>query len=206
MALSRKMLKVMGIEEEKIDQIIEAHTETVDALKKQRDQYKADAEKLPDVQKELDDLKDAAEKDGENPYKAKYDDLQKEFDDYKADVAAKETKARKTEAYRKLLKDAKVSEKRLDSILKLSPVDEIEIDDKGDIKGAEDIKKKIAEEWSDFIVTEETQNNHNQNTPPGGSGGNGSGVNGAGAGGGQKSRAAQLQAQYQSSLYGTKEG
>lgn len=206
MALSRKMLKVMGIEEEKIDQIIEAHTETVDALKKQRDQYKADAEKLPDVQKELDDLKDAAEKDGENPYKAKYDDLQKEFDDYKADVAAKETKARKTEAYRKLLKDAKVSEKRLDSILKLSPVDDIEIDDKGEIKGAEDIKKRIAEEWSDFIVTEETQNNHNQNTPPGGSGGNGSGVNGAGAGGGQKSRAAQIQSHYQSSLYGTKEG
>ena len=40
MSLTRKMLKAMGIEDEKIDQIIEAHTETVDALKEQRDGYK----------------------------------------------------------------------------------------------------------------------------------------------------------------------
>ena len=33
MALTRKMLKAMGIEDDKIDQIIEAHTETVDGLK-----------------------------------------------------------------------------------------------------------------------------------------------------------------------------
>ena len=37
MSLTRKMLKAMGIEEEKIDQIIEAHSETVDSLKAVRD-------------------------------------------------------------------------------------------------------------------------------------------------------------------------
>lgn len=188
----------MGIEDEKIDQIIEEHAETVNALKQQRDQYKVDAEKLPGVQKELDDLKEAAEKDGENPYKAKYEELQQQFDDYKADVTAKETKAKKTAAYRKLLKDAKVSEKRLDSILKLSPVDDIELDDKGEIKDAADVKKKIEEEWSDFIVTEETHG-ADSNNPPGGSGGR------QGAGGGSKSRAAMIQQQYQNSLYGSKE-
>lgn len=198
MALTRKMLKAMGIEEEKIEQIIEEHAETVNALKQQRDQYKVDAEKLPGVQKELDDLKEAAEKDGENPYKAKYEDLQQQFDDYKADVTAKETKAKKTAAYRKLLKDAKVSEKRLDSILKLSPVDDVELDDNGEIKDAEDVKKKIEEEWSDFIVTEETHG-ADSNNPPGGSGGR------QGAGGGSKSRAAMIQQQYQNSLYGSKE-
>lgn len=198
MALTRKMLKAMGIEEEKIEQIIEEHAETVNALKQQRDQYKVDAEKLPGVQRELDDLKEAAEKDGENPYKAKYEDLQQQFDDYKADVTAKETKAKKTAAYRKLLKDAKVSEKRLDSILKLSPVDDVELDDNGEIKDAEDVKKKIEEEWSDFIVTEETHG-ADSNNPPGGSGGR------QGAGGGSKSRAAMIQQQYQNSLYGSKE-
>lgn len=192
------MLKAMGIEEEKIEQIIEEHAETVNALKQQRDQYKVDAEKLPGVQKELDDLKEAAEKDGENPYKAKYEDLQQQFDDYKADVTAKETKAKKTAAYRKLLKDAKVSEKRLDSILKLSPVDDVELDDNGEIKDAADVKKKIEEEWSDFIVTEETHG-ADSNNPPGGSGGR------QGAGGGSKSRAALIQQQYQNSLYGSKE-
>ncbi len=198
MALTRKMLKAMGIEEEKIEQIIEEHAETVNALKQQRDQYKVDAEKLPGVQKELDEYKEAAEKDGENPYKAKYEETQQKFDDYKAEVTAKETKAKKTAAYRKLLKDAKVSEKRLDSILKLSPVDDIELDDKGEIKDAADVKKKIEEEWSDFIVTEETHG-ADSNNPPGGSGGR------QGAGGGSKSRAAMIQQQYQNSLYGSKE-
>lgn len=198
MALTRKMLKAMGIEDEKIDQIIEEHAETVNALKQQRDQYKADAEKLPGVQKELDEYKEAADKDGENPYKAKYEETQRQFDDYKAEVNAKEIKAKKTAAYRKLLKDAKVSEKRLDSILKLSPVDEIELDDKGEIKDAETVKKKIEEEWSDFIVKEEVKGAEKQN-PPGGSGGR------QPAGGGTKSRAALIQQQYQNSLYGTKE-
>ena len=36
MAFTRKMLKAMNIEDEKIDQIIDAHSETVDALKADR--------------------------------------------------------------------------------------------------------------------------------------------------------------------------
>lgn len=197
MALTRKMLKAMGIEEEKIDQIIEAHTETTDALKAQRDEYKEAAEKLPGVQKELDELRDAADKNKDNPYKAQYEELQKEFEDYKADVTAKETKAKKTDAYRKLLKAAKISDKRLDSILKLSPVDDIELDDKGEVKDAENIKKRIAEEWSDFVVKEE-QHGADSHNPPGGNGG------GRGNGGGVKSRAAQIAEQYHANLYGTK--
>ena len=45
MSLTRKMLKAMNIEEEKIDQIIEAHTETVDGFKDKVNEYKEKAEK-----------------------------------------------------------------------------------------------------------------------------------------------------------------
>ena len=51
MALTRKALKAMGLTEEQVDSIIEAHTETVDALKSMVNAYKADAEKLPGVEK-----------------------------------------------------------------------------------------------------------------------------------------------------------
>ena len=34
MALTRKMLRAMGVEDDKADQIIDAHAETVDALKR----------------------------------------------------------------------------------------------------------------------------------------------------------------------------
>ena len=57
MALTRKFLSALGIEADKVDEIINAHAETVNALKEERDNYKADAEKLPAVQKELDELK-----------------------------------------------------------------------------------------------------------------------------------------------------
>jgi hypothetical protein len=67
MALTRKFLKAMGIDEEKIDEIITAHSDTVNGLKDERDKYKDAAEKLPSVQKELDELKDKDGKDA--PYK-----------------------------------------------------------------------------------------------------------------------------------------
>lgn len=96
MSLTRKMLKAMGIEEEKIDQIIEAHTETVDAIKEQKEAYRADAEKLPGVQRELDALKNNSG----NDYKAKYEKEKKDFQDYKNGIAEKESAAAKEKAAR----------------------------------------------------------------------------------------------------------
>ena len=105
MSLTRKMLKAMSIEDEKIDQIIEAHTETVNALKEDRDRYKEDAEKLPGVQKQLDDALEEAKNSNADAWEAKYNALKEDFDDYKNDIAAKETKAAKNSAYRALLKE-----------------------------------------------------------------------------------------------------
>ena len=100
MSLTRKMLKAMGIEDEKIDQIIEAHTEVVDALKSARDEFKADAEKLPAVQKELDELKAANGDGSKEALQAKYDKLKEDFQNYKNDIEAKETKERIQAAYK----------------------------------------------------------------------------------------------------------
>ena len=86
MALTRKMLKAMGIEDEKIDEIVDAHAETVDALKKERNKYKEEADKLTDVQKKYDDLKKVVDSEEEDPYKAKYDKEHKAFEEYKAGV------------------------------------------------------------------------------------------------------------------------
>ena len=80
MALTRKMLKAMGIEEEKIDQIIEAHTESVDALKTERNGLKEKADKYDTVKKELDDIKASPGED----WKDKHDKVKKEFDDFRA--------------------------------------------------------------------------------------------------------------------------
>ena len=82
MALTRKFLSALGIEDNKIDQIIDAHRDTVDALKEERDKYKADADKLPNVTKERDDYKAIADKADKDPYKVKYDALKDEYENY----------------------------------------------------------------------------------------------------------------------------
>ena len=146
------MLKAMGIEEEKIDQIIEAHSETVDALKADRDSYKEDAEKLKDVQKELDDLKAK----GDDGWKEKHDRLKAEFDQYKNDVQAKETKAAKEAAYRAILKDANLSEKGIEKAVKYADWDKIELDADGKLKGANDHIKAVRDEWAEYVTTTTT--------------------------------------------------
>ena len=194
MSLSRKFLAALGIEQEKIDEIIDAHTETVNALKEERDKYRKDAEALPEVQKELDELKQAAEKNPDDVYKQQYEDLKSEYEQYKADVDAKETAAKKREAYKSLLKQVGVSEKRLDAILKVSQYDGVELEKDGTIKGANDIMKSLKEEWADFIVQEETKGAETK-TPP------------AGTGAGSVktlSRAAQVAAKHNEMIYGVK--
>lgn len=202
MALTRKLLASMGIDDDKADEIIKAHAETVEALKEERDNYKAfkaDAENLPKVKKELEDLKAEIEKNGKNnPYEEKYNELKKsfdtqkaEYDSFKSEVAAKELTSKKEKAYRKLLKDAGVSEKRIDTILKVTDLSKIELDEDGSIKEAEKFTESIKAEWSDFI---ETQGKHgaDENTPP-------TGQNG---GKGNSGRAAQLATQYHDNRYG----
>lgn len=163
MAFTRKMLKAMGIEDEKIDQIIDAHSETVDALKADRDAYKEDAAKLAAVQKELDELKAK----GDDGYKAKYEAEKAAHDALKADIAAKETKKAKTDAYRELLKGANIDEKRIATILRAEAptIDKIELDADGKIKNAEQYTESIKSDWADFIVTQSAKG-ANTATPP----------------------------------------
>lgn len=167
MALTRKLLRSMGIEDEKIEQILDAHTETVDALKEQRDQYKADAEKLPDVQKQLDELKEA----GDDGYEEKYKAEHQAFEDYKAKIAAEKANAEKTTLYRQLLVKNGVDEKRLDAILRVTDLSEVKVKD-GKLEGEEDLSKSIKTEWEGFISGKRTKGAE-VDSPPG-EGGEGS--------------------------------
>ena len=94
MSLTRKLLKGMGLTDEQVDTIIEAHTDTVDGLKEQVKTYKADADKLPNIQKELDDLK----ADGDGGFKEKFEKEHSDFENFKKTIQEKETKAAKESA------------------------------------------------------------------------------------------------------------
>lgn len=166
MGLTRKFLTALGIEEAKVDEIITAHTEVTDALKAERDKFKSDAAKFAEVKAELDSIKAEAAKDGgKNPFEAKYKALKEEYDQFKKDTDAKATKAKKESAFRKLLKEAGVTEKRIDTVLRVSDFSGIEFDDDGKVKDADKLKDNIKKEWSDFIPTSAQEGAPKQNPP-----------------------------------------
>ena len=157
MALTRRSLKAMGIEDEKIDEIIAAHAETVDALKEQRDNYKAQAEELEKVQQKLDEANETIKANGSDAWKVKYDAIKEEYDNYKSEISARETTRAKQAAYREVLKAAGVSDKRIDSIIRVSDIDSVELDESGKIKEADKLAESIKNEWADFIVSTNTK-------------------------------------------------
>ena len=155
MALTRKMLSAMDIPSEKIDEIINAHTETVTGLKEEIDRLKSDIDKLSGVEEELKTTKEDLASVKSNDWEQKYKDTKAAYDTYKADIEAKEKKSIKNSAYRKVLVKAGVSEKRIDSIIKISAkqIDSLELDDDGNASNEEDLINSIKSEWSDFIPT-----------------------------------------------------
>lgn len=176
MTLTKKMLKAKGLDDDIIEQIFEAHGETVDGLKAKNAEIeaelataKAELARLAGVEKDLEKanlrLKDA----GETAEELK--SLRKEFDDYKEDISKKATAESKKNAYKKLLADAGIPEKRHDAILKLKGFEGVEFDSDGKIKNAKELSENINSEWADFIVTETKKGAETAN-PPSNTGGN----------------------------------
>lgn len=126
MSITRKLLKGMGLTEEQQDTILEAHTATLEDIKKERDRYKEDAEKLPTIQRELDDLK-AKDDDG---WKDKHDKVKKDFDDYKSDVEAKESRAAKEKAAKAYFAGKNIEGANLNIALRscVNEIDALELD------------------------------------------------------------------------------
>lgn len=195
-SLSRKFLAGLGIEEEKADLILEEHQKVVSDIKTERDGYREKAGQLDEVQKQLDELKAASSNDGQNEELAKAQAdlaaLQTEYSEYKAQVEAKETQAKKEAAQRKLLKEAGIADKYIDLLLKASAADleSIEFDDDGSIKDGDSKIEKYKKDYSDFVVSTGTKPVDSANPP-------------ASNGGGQPlSRAAELFKKHSAEMYG----
>lgn len=163
MALTRKSLKAMGIEDEKIDQIIEMHTETVDALKKERDDFRDKAEQYDTVKKELDGLKNGKD------WKAEHDAVKKAFDDYKKTVTEKETAAAKNKAGRAYFETKGIKGGNLEIAMRgaKDEISALELD--GDkIKDTKALDALIAGDYKGLIVSESTKGADPVNPPAGG--------------------------------------
>jgi len=160
MALTRKMLSGMGLTAEQVDAIIDEHTNVTQGLIADRDKYKADAEELPKVQKQLDD-----QQKGDNDWKTKYEKEHNDFESFKKDVSDKESAAKVRDAYQKLLEDAGVASKHLKTVLRVTDFSGMKLDKDGNLEGADKLTESIKSDWSDFISTTSTKGAGVQDPP-----------------------------------------
>lgn len=166
----RKIVKDADMtDEEKLTAVMDLLHSEVDDLKEEQDDLKEQLKKAQD------NLRDAQKNGGgdDSEWKKKYESERDAFKDFKDAQAAKESKAAKEKAYRKMLEESKVSAKAIDNVLKVTNFDEIELDDKEQIKNAADVKKKIESDWSGFIEKSSTTG-ADVKKPPANDGGTGS--------------------------------
>ena len=163
MALTRKMLKALGIEDDKADQIIEEHVAATDALKAQRDALQGRAEEADSLRRQL-----AEAQDGED-FAAKYDAEHKAFEAYKAEAAEKAANAEKAELYRSLLVEQGVDAKRIPAIMRLADLSKLSVRG-GKLDGADALAESVRSEWGDFIVQTSVEGAQVAHPPVGNSG------------------------------------
>lgn len=176
MAFSRNWLKTMGLTDEQVSSIMEEHVSVTDALKAQRDKaqndakdLKTEADKVADLQKQIDDYRN-----GED-FKAKYEKEHQDFEDYKKQIAKDAETAKVKSAYRQLLLDERINEKRVDSVLKLTDFSEMKLDKDGKLENLDALKENIGKEWGEFKVTTKERKQTVPTPPTSGNGGGGEG-------------------------------
>ena len=148
--------------------LVELHRGVVDPLKDELDtakrdatKYKAEAEKVPGLQKDLDEAKK-----GED-WKAKYEKADQDLKDYKAKVAQDAEVAKVKAAYKKLLTEEKISEKTLEAVMNATDYSKMKLKEDGTLDGIEDLKKDIDTRWGGFKV-QTRQRGEKVDTPPAG--------------------------------------
>lgn len=169
MALTNKMLKAMGLEDAQIEQIIEAHRDTIngltdtrDKLQEELDKANAEVKRLAIVEKEL--AKANAKLEEAQETEQKLNDLKKEYNDFKAEIDAKDVKENKTKAYKELLSKSGIPEKYHEAIVRVTDFDKVEMKE-GKIANEKDLTDAILTDWSDFKVTESKQGARTPNPP-----------------------------------------
>lgn len=165
MALTRKYLKSIGLNEDQIEGVIEEHTSVTNDLKETIKTLQADADKLPTVQKELDDIKAA----GDGGYKEKYEAEVKAYKEYKQQVESEKETARVDADVLAMCKEAGITrEKALHLIVKDFDRSKIERDKDGKITNRDKLLAMVKTDYADFVGTIGTEGTPPATPPTGG--------------------------------------
>lgn len=165
MALTRSMLKAMGIEPEKVDEIIGAHVESIDALKDQISELKETAKEVDKLKAENERLKE--EQPNGDEWEEKYQTEHEAFEAYKKEIKTQETTRAKLDKFRTLLDEVGLTGKLAETIIKTQDMDKIELTDDGELSGADALKGTLEADWKDYIGQSRTGGTTLEDPPAG---------------------------------------
>lgn len=191
MALTRKFLKALNVEDAAIEEIITAHTEVLEAVKSERDEERKKAAKADELKTELDALKkDIGEK---YVTKETYDKAVKDLADYKADVDNKAKASAIDKALRAYLTENKITGNNQDiAVMAMAEITKtLELDGEK-IKDTKALDELIGGKFKGMQDGENVTINKNVPTPPANNG----------APEPKPSRARELAAQMHATMFG----
>lgn len=150
------------------NQIIALHLAVVDPLKDDVARYKADADKLTDVQKELDGLK----ANNGDDYKTKYETEHSAFEDYKKSVQTEKDNAVKTDLVRAYFESKGITGKNLDIAMRgaVKEIESAKLAD-GKLSDTAELDALLKGDFAGLVVTTTPQGASTQNPPSNGGGG-----------------------------------
>jgi len=153
MAFDLEMITGLGVPVEKAKQIKARHDETIAALsaeaekaRKEYEETKARAEEARRLEAEIEEVKD---------WKAKYEAEKAAFDTLKTEQDAKNTEARKREAYKALMRAEGIPGKLIDKIARYDDVSSFRLDAAGNLENTDAIRANLRREWEDFLPTKQ---------------------------------------------------
>lgn len=163
--LTRKFLRALGVEEDKIDEIVNAHQDTLEEIKAERDGLKDNASKLAEAQAEVTRLSgelEQAKKTGGDAAR-----VQADFDAYKQQVEAERVSAMNESDLMDIAREAGIQRESFRRMAaKTFDRERIKRGEDKAITNREELLEAMKADYPDFIATDPQPKGPGPVTPP----------------------------------------
>ena len=156
MSLSRSFLKTLGLNDDQISAVIDAHGETVTALNTKYSELEAkynsakeSADKLPNVQKELDDLK-------KSDFKSKFEAEQSAHNALKETISREKAHTAKEKAVRAYYEGKNIKGNNLTIAMRGTDLDRLQLDDSGNLADTAALDALVEGDFQPLVTTRRT--------------------------------------------------
>ena len=153
MSLSRTDLKLIGLNDDQISSVIAAHSETVSALKQKYSELetkynsaKESADRLPDVQKELDDMK-------KSDFKAKFEAEQSAHNALKESISREKAHTAKEKAVRAYYEGKNIKGNNLAIAMRGTDLEQLKLDDSGNLADTAALDALVDGDFKSLVTT-----------------------------------------------------